>query len=147
MRCERCGRDFAAGLGKCPHCGAAAHYGGNTEFYGKVIESKLTVLDLFSDIFKKHPKGTGAKMFMAGTPLSTPTPDRMLSEWQKPWLFARVFAVGILYALLCYGMAATRQPIAIYSLLTFGALITPISLPSFSGRPTSPGTFPCTQCF
>jgi len=142
MRCERCGRDFAAGLGKCPHCGSVVHYGGNTEFYGKVVSSKLTVGDLFSDVFKKHPKGTGAKMFMAGTPLSTPTPDRMLSEWQKPWLFARVLAVGLIFAFTCYWLAVNGLSATIYSLFSLCALIVPISLLIFFWEANIPRDIP-----
>jgi len=142
MRCERCGRDFAAGLGKCPHCGSAVHYGGNTEFYGKVVSSKLTVGDLFSDVFKKHPKGAGAKMFMAGTPLSTPTPDRMLSEWQKPWLFARVLAVGLIFAFTCYWLAVNGLIATVYSLFSLCSLIVPISLLIFFWEANIPRDIP-----
>lgn len=143
MRCERCGRDFAAGLGKCPHCGGAAHYGGNTEFYGKVIESKLTVADLFSDALKKHPKGAGAKMFMAGTPLSTPAPDQMLSEWQKPWLFLRVLTVGLLFAAMCYFEGAVQGYAAgVYTLLSLGCLIIPISILIFYWEVNIPRDIP-----
>lgn len=142
MRCERCGRDFAAGLGKCPHCGAAAHYGGNTAFYGKVIESKLTIADLFSDVLKKHSKGAGAKMFMAGTPTTTPAPAEMLSEWQKPWLFARVFAVGMIFAVLCYFMASMGMSATVYSLFSLCALIVPISLVIFYWEANIPRDIP-----
>lgn len=143
MRCERCGRDFAAGLGQCPHCGAAAHYGGNTEFYGKVVGSKLTVADLFTDVFKKHPKGTGAKMFMAGTPLSTPTPDRMLSEWQKPWLFVRVLAVGLLFAAMCYFEGFVQgYGAGAYTLLSLGCLIIPLSILIFYWEVNIPRDIP-----
>lgn len=143
MRCERCGRDLAAGLGQCPHCGAAVHYGGNTEFYGKVVGSKLTVADLFTDVFKKHPKGAGAKMFMAGTPLSTPTPDRMLSEWQKPWLFVRVLAVGLLFAAMCYFEGFVQgYGAGAYTLLSLGCLIIPLSILIFYWEVNIPRDIP-----
>lgn len=142
MRCERCGRDFAAGLGKCPHCGAAAHYGGNTEFYEKVVGSKLTVADLFTDVFKKHPKGAGARMFMAGTPLSTPTPDRMLSEWQKPWLFARVLAVGLLFGLLLLFNLRQGYTSGVFSFLSLGCMIIPIGILIFFWEVNIPRDIP-----
>ena len=78
MRCERCGHDFAAGLSQCPHCGTDIHYNGKTVFFGKAAASKLTIKDLFTDMFKRHSAGAGARMFMAGTPLSTPAPGQML---------------------------------------------------------------------
>ena len=129
MRCERCGRDFAAGLPQCPSCGAPVHYGGKTEFYGKVASSKLSIGDLFSDAFKRHAPGAGARMFMAGTPLSTPSPDRMLQEWDKPWLFVRVLAVGLLFNILSYFLTAELEhPLGVYLLFTLGALVIPLGI-------------------
>ena len=129
MRCERCGRDFAAGLPQCPSCGAPVHYGGKTEFYGKAAASRLSVGDLFSDAFKKHAPGAGARMFMAGTPLSTPSPDRMLQEWDKPWLFVRVLIVGLLFDVLSYFLTAELgHPLGVYLLITLGALVVPLGI-------------------
>lgn len=143
MRCARCGRDFAAGLGSCPHCGSAAHYGGNTEFYGKAASSRLTVGDLFSGMFQKHPRGAGARMFMAGTPLSTPTPDRMLFEWQKPWLFVRVLAVGLIFAAMCYFEGFVQgYGAGVYTLLSLGCLIIPVSILIFYWEVNIPRDIP-----
>ena len=129
MRCERCGRDFNAGLPQCPSCGAPVHYGGKTEFYGKVASSSLSIGDLFSDAFKKHAPGAGARMFMAGTPLSTPSPDRMLQEWDKPWLFIRVLGAGLLFDVLSYFLAVQLgHPLGVYLLFTLGALVIPLGI-------------------
>lgn len=141
MRCERCGQDFPAGTVNCPRCGAAAHYGGNTEFYGKAVQSKVTIADFFSDTLKKHEPGAGAKVFMAGTPLSTPTPDRMLSEWQKPWLWARVMAVGLLFCLICYASASSLSAL-VFPLLSLGALVIPISILIFFWEANIPRDIP-----
>ena len=143
MRCERCGKDFAAGLPHCPSCGAAVHYGGKTEFYGKAVSSSLTIVDLFSDAFKRHAPGSGARMFMAGTPRSTPDPERMLQEWDKPWLFVRVLAVGLLFNILSYFLAAElNHPLGIYLLFTLGALVVPLGILIFCWEINIPRDIP-----
>ena len=132
MRCERCGHDFAAGLSQCPHCGTDIHYNGKTVFFGKAAASKLTIKDLFTDMFKRHSAGAGARMFMAGTPLSTPAPGQMLQEWEKPWLFTRLLAVGLAFSLLSYVMAISLgHPLGIYLLFTLGALVIPLGILTF----------------
>lgn len=131
MKCEKCGADFAAGLDRCPRCGEQIHYAGKTDFYAKAVSSKLTIKDLFSDAFKNHPKGSGARIFVAGTPLSTPSPDRMLAEWDKPWLFTRVLGLGILFALLSYFLAQLGHPLGIYLLYTLCALVFPLGVLTF----------------
>lgn len=148
MRCERCGRDFAAGLDRCPNCGSVVHYGGKTEFYGKSVRAKLRIKDLFTDVFKKHPAGAGARMFMAGTPTTTPTPDRMLQEWDKPWLFMRVLAVGLLFGLLNFFMAVQLgHPLGVYLLFTLCALILPLGILTFYWEVNIPRDIPIYRVF
>lgn len=128
MRCQRCGYDYPAGVVNCPNCGEQIHYGGNTVFFGKVVSAKLTVKDIFSDVTKKHTREDGAKIFIAGTPLTTPTPDRMLDQWQKPWLFARVLGFGLIFVLLCWVMSLFGHPGGAVCLWSIGVLIIPLSL-------------------
>lgn len=143
MRCEQCGQNFAAGLPQCPRCGAAIHYGGKTEFYGKAVSSKLTIKDLFSEAFKKHSAGAGSKMFIAGTPLSTPSPDQMLQEWDKPWLFTRVLAIGLLFCLLNYFMYVQMgHPMGVYLLFTLGAIVIPLGILLFYWEVNIPRDIP-----
>lgn len=141
MRCERCGRDFPAGQNRCSYCGAAAHYGGNTEFYGKAANSQLTFGDFFRDTFKKHDPGAGAKVFMSGTPLTTPTTDRMLSEWQKPWLWARVLFVGLFFCAILY-VSSNYMIAPLFALYSLGALVIPISILIFFWEANIPRDIP-----
>lgn len=141
MRCERCGRDFPAGQKQCSYCGAAAHYGGNTEFYDKAANSRLTFGDFFRDSFKKHEPGAGAKVFMSGTPFSTPTPDRMLAEWQKPWLWARVLCVGLIFCAILY-VSSNFMTAPLYALFSLGALVIPISILIFFWEANIPRDIP-----
>ena len=132
MRCRNCGNTVESGRDHCPRCGAEIHYNGKTIFYGKAYHEKLTIKDLFTDAFKRHPKDAGVRMFMAGTPETTPSPENMLQEWDKPWLFVRVIGVGLLFAFLSFFMAAELgHRLGVYLLLSLGALIMPIGILTF----------------
>lgn len=129
MRCGKCGKDFNAGLSQCPYCQAPVHYGGNTTFFGQAAQNELSVKDFVVNVFGSPPPGAGDKMFASGTPLTTPTPDRMLQEWTKPWLYARVLFIGLLFNFLCSAMYTNvGHPLGIFMLLTLGALVVPISI-------------------
>ncbi len=132
MRCRNCGNRVQSGQSRCLNCGAEIHYNGKTEFYGKAYCEKLSIQDLFTDAFKRHPKDAGVRMFVAGTPETTPLPENMLQEWDKPWLFVRVIGVGLLFAFLSYYMATELgHPLGVYLLFSLGALIMPIGILTF----------------
>lgn len=91
--------------------------GGNTEFYQKASASKLTLQDVFSEVFHKNSKSEGEKLFSAGTAATTPSEADMLRKWKKPWLFARVFIVGLVLIFLLYVLVL--QGYGIYALAPF----------------------------
>lgn len=128
MRCEKCGQDYNPQLERCPYCGASAAHGGKTEFYGKAAYSRVSIIDFFNGMFNKHPKGTAVKLFMSGTSETTPSVDRMLAEWQKPWLFFRLLVVGLIFTLLCVIMIYMQQPAGYITLWTMGSLIIPLTI-------------------
>ena len=77
---------------------------GNKTFFKKAIKEEISYRDIFSDVFVKHTKEDTARIFIAGTPLTTPSRAKMLAEWTKPYAFVRFFvidllAIGILYAM------------------------------------------------
>lgn len=131
MRCEKCGIDYNPQLERCPNCGASAAHGGKTEFYGRAINSKVSIGDFFKGVFDKHPKGTAIKLFMSGTPETTPQPNEMLAQWQRPWLFARLLLVGIVFVLLCGIMIFLQQDAGYTTLWTMGSLIIPLTILTF----------------
>lgn len=148
MRCENCGKDYASNLDRCPYCNASARYSGNTTFYRNVTTQNLRIRDIFSNVFRRHPKGAGARLFIAGTPLSTPSPDRMLAEWQKPWLFMRVFGVGALFCLLCLVMLfALNQVVGLTSLMIGGLFVIPFTFLIFTWEMNIPRDIPFYSIF
>lgn len=129
MRCGQCGKDIKAGVLQCPYCHAPVHYGGNSIFYERASQNKVSITDFFVNIFNSQPAGAGDRMFISGTALTTPTPDRMLQEWNRPWLYARFLLVGLLFCLLCYFMFAMKEhPGGLYMLLSLGSLVVPLSV-------------------
>jgi len=73
----------------------------NRTFFKKVqTQDKMSLGDIFSDVFRKHRSEDAARVFIAGTELTTPKTADMLSGWQKPFLFARLFVAGLATILL-----------------------------------------------
>lgn len=87
-------------------------------FFRNASQGQMTLGDIFSDVTKKHSPSDSARVFMAGTPLTTPAEKDMLAEWQKPFLFARFLFFGALFLLLCYVFA--QMHVGGYFLLMLG---------------------------
>jgi RsiW-degrading membrane proteinase PrsW (M82 family) len=132
MRCEKCGFDFDQGLDRCPKCGASVEFAGNTHFYLKAKEEHAGFFDtVFSGVFRKHPSGTAAKIFAAGTPETTPAPDKMFSAWQKPWLYSRFLIAGLVFLLVGWFLAFSLNPGILGVVCSFGALVMPFTILMF----------------
>ncbi len=119
---------------------------GTTEFYHKAANSTLSLKDIFSDVFKKHDKHDGETLFMAGTSISTPSPERMLYEWRKPWLFLRILVAGfillfLLYIMIMQGFGAY----AISPFAFFGAAVVPFAVLLFYWEMNIPRNIPIYQ--
>ncbi|MCD2493022.1 PrsW family glutamic-type intramembrane protease [Lacrimispora sp. NSJ-141] len=140
MNCSRCGNPIPEGADRCPHCSSSVRYGGNTEFFGKAAASGLHFKDIFSDVFKKHPKSDGERLFMAGTQQTTPREDEMLREWRKPWVFAWVGIVGIILTVVLYFMSSYMRSYAAF--MTVGSFIMPITALLFYWEMNIPRNIP-----
>lgn len=77
---------------------------GNRTFFKNVKENKMTLGDIFSDVLKKHTPEESARVFIAGTEITTPKEEDMLSQWNKPYLFARFFGLCLVSLLLLWGL-------------------------------------------
>lgn len=65
-------------------------------FFLKASQGHMTLKDIFSDVGRKHTPDETARVFIAGTSLTTPSEAEMLAGWQKPFLFARFFLIAAL---------------------------------------------------
>lgn len=90
-------------------------------FYQKAANDTLDLRDIFSDVFKKHSREDGERMFASGTAATTPAPEAMLREWVKPWLFLRILAVGLLllipFYLMCSSVGTYRYGIIPFAVI------------------------------
>lgn len=69
--------------------------GDNKTFFKKARQEQVSFSDIFSDVFRSHSKEERARLFLAGTPLTTPDESSMLSKWDKPYMFLRILLIGI----------------------------------------------------
>lgn len=76
----------------------------NRTFFKKAQQGEMSYSDIFSQVFQKHTSDETARVFIAGTSLTTPSEAQMLAGWQKPFLFARFFLVAAIVAVLGYAM-------------------------------------------
>lgn len=114
----------------------------NTTFFQKASENKRSIswADIFSDVWKKHRKDQRTALLTKGMGSHIPAPNRMLSDWQKPWLFARVLIAGlelsVLIGISCvifpgYGM--------LLMLCLLPAFVVPLSVMLFYWEMNIPG--------
>ena len=121
MRCNNCGKDFKYAIYVFviyPNL-----------LYNQAIKNELSIKDFFVNIFNSQPAGVGDKMFASGTVNTTPTPDVMLQEWNKPWLYARFLFIGILFEFLCYFIFTKQHlPGGLYMLFCLGSMVVPLAV-------------------
>lgn len=101
----------------------------NKTFFADARDGKMTLGDIFSDVFAKHTAEDTARVLSAGTAVTTPKEPEMLSSWQKPFLFARFFLGYGLILLLAYLMGSLLGHEAGYYLLLVGIpFLVPVTL-------------------
>lgn len=91
--------------------------------YSKIIAEpkKLRWKDIFLGGKKKHSQGDMDYAMIAGTTLDTvTTPIGMLQKWQRPWLYLRVLAAGLILTAILLG--AVCLSILVYGVSLFPAL-------------------------
>lgn len=140
MRCKECGLVYRDDLSDCPKCHPYGNRG-KTDVYRGARGDNLSISSLFKGAFRSHPKGAGAKMFMAGTPQSTPSPDAMLDDWEVPWLYARIMMIGLLFVVVCF-FSANAIPALVPTFLGAGGLFMPLSILVFYWEVNIPRDIP-----
>ena len=99
----------------------------NTTFFRDMQIRKMTLGDIFSDVFTKHSSRDISQVFISGTELTTPREQDMLSTWRKPFLFAYFFIFTLLIAVMCYALGTLNNSGYFYMMLIVSAL-TPLTM-------------------
>lgn len=103
-----------------------------SEMAGEKGPVKLSLKDIFSEVFKKHTKEQSEQIFIAGTSYTTPEVKDISSEWPKPWLFFRIFMAFLLvYVLFFVCVTGFGSPFALAGLIIIGSFAVPFSLVIF----------------
>ena len=114
----------------------------NTTFFQKASENKRSISwgDIFSDVWKKHRKDQRTALLTKGMGSHIPAPNRMLSDWQKPWLFARILIAGLALSVLI-GISCVIFPGygMLLMLCLLPAFVVPLSVMLFYWEMNIPG--------
>lgn len=100
-------------------------------------EPAITFKQLFAEVFQKHKKEDLDNLLVSGTYVT----EQTKTEWKKPWLFSRVFAVlGIAFLILyfCYDFFTSSAVRMIPGIIFMGALAVPASLMIFFWETNEP---------
>lgn len=96
--------------------------------------------DIFSGVFKRHSRAAKGELLSRGIGDNIPSPDRMLQDWQKPWLFARVLLFGLLMSVgiyISYLVFASTAMIVMLCMLP--AFVVPLATMIFYWEMNIPG--------
>lgn len=99
----------------------------NRTFFKNAQEGNMSLKDIFSDVKRKHTPEESARVFIAGTALTTPDESEMLSGWQKPFLFARFFLIFLVCMVLCL-LLSFFSPGGTDALLVGTSMIIPLTM-------------------
>lgn len=85
--------------------------------------------DLFSDVLKRRTDEEIEDYFVAGTRHTTPDVATVVTDWPKPWAFARIFLLSVVaYALLVYGFREFGNPYFLPGIMVVGSLAFPLTI-------------------
>ncbi|WP_020617229.1 PrsW family intramembrane metalloprotease [Paenibacillus daejeonensis] len=104
---------------------------------------EIKIKDIFTDTFKKHTEEDAERLFIAGTSSTTPTMDQLIDTWPKPWLFMRIFIVGLIGFLGFYfGFLFFENANLLPGLIIVGSFVVPVALLIFFWEINAPQNIP-----
>lgn len=84
--------------------------------------------NIFSRVFRKHSELEADRLFIVGTAITTPKIEEVKGTWPKPWLFARVFLIGLIAFLgMHLGVSVFQNINFLPGLIIIGAFAVPIT--------------------
>jgi protease PrsW len=152
MNCHPCYLTLYPEARFCPNCGKIAPdreekrstLSPKLAYYANKIAgidspAEIRFKELFSSVFVKHTEEEGESLFLVGTSQTTPTIEKMLDSWPKPWLFARIFLmVGFLYLGLFIGFEVFDNANFFPGLIMVGSFIVPLTILIFFWEMNAP---------
>ncbi len=89
---------------------------------------RFSLGELFSEVFKQRSPDEIEDYVLAGTRRNTPAVADIVTDWPKPWLFARVFGLALmLYALFQLGWLMFGNPNLLPGLIITGSFVVPFA--------------------
>lgn len=143
--CPKCGHLVDDAASFCSNCGkplfSQTHSTSDNQVKKRTMIHKLSdfmgnddivIMNwkiLFKDIFKKHSSSEAEDVFMVGTSLTTPLPSQVTSDWHRPWLYSRVFAIfAAVMAMLLVCVLVFDNVFSIPGLIFVGAFAFPLAV-------------------
>ena len=118
----------------------------NRTFFKNAAEGQMSLRDVFSDVTRSHTPEESARVFIAGTALTTPDESEMLAGWQKPFLFAR-FALATFICMLISMVLAPFVKGGFDPLLAGMALMVPMTVLLLAWEMNIPRTISLMEIF
>ena len=100
----------------------------NKTFFRRAQQNKLGFADIFRDVLRRHTPEENARLFLAGTSLTTPDEASMLAKWLRPYLFARLFVIGLLLIVCTFMMSLKGYLLFLPFLFVAGSFLGPFTV-------------------
>ncbi|EMD15904.1 hypothetical protein HMPREF9943_01851 [Eggerthia catenaformis OT 569 = DSM 20559] len=100
---------------------------------------KINYKDFFSNVFVHHSREESETLLSVGTAHTTPSPQYILRDWPKPWLYSRIFlilAITTILLFLMYNMFGNTNLLP--GLMFVGAAIFPLTVLIFLFEANTP---------
>ncbi|WP_160689135.1 PrsW family intramembrane metalloprotease [Clostridium sp. C2-6-12] len=102
-------------------------------------QTKLRLLDLVVNVFKKHTLEERENTFICGTLQTAPKASEICSKWPKPWLYSRIFILfTFTFIALVTLLRVFRNVLAFPGIIFIGAFIIPFTLLIFFWEVNAP---------
>lgn len=105
------------------------------DLFEKILhnQDKITLMDLLSGVKEKHTNCDVENALLAGTSMdSAKTESAMLQKWKAPWLYLRVFGIGLIFSFILIVLTVITGNIAVSLLyVMFCSCVVPVSLMFF----------------
>jgi protease PrsW len=156
MDCPQCVYSNPEGVKFCISCGNVFAKGENGQqqdpnslFYEfatyvdmvpkfeRSVEPK--VKNIFSRVFHNHSMLEAERLFIVGTAITTPKIEEVPETWPKPWLFARIFLIGLIaFTGMHVGLSFFQNYNFIPGLIIIGAFVVPLTTLTFFWEMNAP---------